>query len=255
MKRLALGLLITFATTTAHAADDPAARKILDDTLRKSSAGFQSGQSTTLLTQTLQNGKQKTWKTLARVQRKDGRVRTRVTFLEPAEHVGVELLLVEEADKTTSQWLWLPKTKRMRRIGGSQKDQDFMGTDFSFGDLESKGMNAGESKLVGRETVGGVPCAKIDVKATGPEELYGRIVAWVDDAKAVVRKVEFYGKDGALTKTLTAESVREVDGRPLIDKLKMQHHVRGSVTLVETRDVNTAASFADGLFVPENLGK
>lgn len=251
-----VGLAVAAPAAPARAADDPVARKILRDALDRNSAGFQSGQSTTVLKQTLQNGASKTWRTLARVQRgADGRLRSRVTFLEPADSVGVELLMVEEADGRTAQWLWLPKTKRLRRIGGGQKDQDFMGTDFSFGDLESKSLNAGEARKLGDEAVAGVGCTKIEVRSSAPDEVYALVIVWVEVAKGVPRKVEFRGKDGALVKTLTAGSVREVDGRWTLDRLRMQHHLRGSATTVETRDIDTKAVFADAIFVPESLGR
>ena len=251
-----IAAIVGLAGATTHAADDPAARKILRDALDRNSAGFQSGQSTTVLQQTLQNGASKTWRTLARVQRgKDGRLRSRVTFLEPADSVGVELLMVEEADGRTAQWLWLPKTKRLRRIGGNQKDQDFMGTDFSFGDLESKSLNDGEAKKLGDEVVGGVGCAKIEVRSNLPDEVYGLVTVWIEVAKGVPRKVEFRSKDGALVKTLTAESVRDVEGRWTLDKLRMRHHVRGSTTTVETRNIDNKALFSDAIFVPESLGR
>lgn len=237
------------------AADDPAARKIIDATMAKNSAGFQAGQSTTVLTQRLGNGKEKTWRTLARVARKDGKLRTRVTFLEPADSVGVELLMLEQGKGVTAQYLYLPKTRRLRRLGGSDRNTAFMGTDFSFGDLESRGLQQGEARKLGQEPVGGVACARLEVKVDDPEEAYGRVELWVDEGKSLVRQMKFFGKDGVHQKTFVVDEVADVDGKPMLKKFRMQNHLRGSVTTVETREVDTKAVVADALFEPESLGR
>ena len=71
-----LGML---AAPVAHAADDAAARKVLQQVADRNSAGFQTGQSKTRITLTLADGRSKSWLTLARVARKDNKLRTRVT--------------------------------------------------------------------------------------------------------------------------------------------------------------------------------
>jgi len=239
----------------AGAADDPAARKIIDTMVAHNSAGFQTGQSKTLITLKLANGKEKTWVTLARVARKDGKLRTRVTFLEPAESVGTELLMLEQGKGKTAQYLYLPKTRRLRRMGGSDKTTAFMGTDFSFGDLESQGLQNGQAKKLGNEAIGGVTCAHLDVTGDDPEDVYGHVELWIDDKAWVPRQMKFFGKDGALVKTLIVDVVGEVDGKATLKKFRMLGLGRGSVTTVETRDIDTKAVLPDGLFDPDSLGR
>jgi hypothetical protein len=38
----------------------------------------------------------------------------------------------DEAVKEDSQWIFLPKLKRIKRIAGSSKASSFMGSDFSY---------------------------------------------------------------------------------------------------------------------------
>ena len=239
----------------ALAADDPAARKIIDTMEAHNSAGFQTGQSKTLITLKLANGKEKTWVTLARVARKDGKLRTRVTFLEPAESVGTELLMLEQGKGQVAQYLYLPKTRRLRRMGGSDKNTAFMGTDFSFGDLESAGLQKGQAKKLGNDAVGGIPCAHLDVVSDDPEEAYGHVELWIDEKASVPRQMKFFGKDGAPVKTLIVDAVGDVDGHATLKKFRMLGLQRGSVTTVETRDIDTKAVLVDGLFDPDSLGR
>ena len=254
MRKFSANLVMVslFAAQVAEAADDPAARKLLDGVMAKNAAGFQTGQSKTALTLRLASGKEKTWLTLARVVRKDGKMRSRITFLQPAEDAGIELLMLEQGKgQAAQQFLWLPKTRRLRRIGGSQRNSAFMDTDFSFGDLDSHGMQGGEAHTLGQQVVGGVNCTRVEVTTPDPDEAYGKVELWIDPAASVPRQMTFYGKDGKLQKTLVVDVV---DGSTL-KKFHMQNHVRGSTTTVETREIDTKVVLPDAAFQPEALGQ
>lgn len=260
MRKWLIALLLvgteTLGAETTYAADDPAARKLLDAVMAKNAAGFQTGQSKTALSVKLASGKEKTWLTLARVVRKDGKMRSRITFLAPPEDAGVELLMLEQGKgQAAQQFLWLPKTRRLRRIGGSQRNSAFMDTDFSFGDLDGHGMQAGEAHKLATENVGGVPCQKIEVTMPDPEEAYGKIELWIDEKLSVPRQMAFYGKDGKLAKTLTVDAIDNADGKATLKKFHMQNHQRGSVTTVETREMDTKAVLPEAQFEPDALGR
>lgn len=251
MRKLVAGIALMAIAQVAEAADDPAARKLLDAVMAKNAAGFQAGQSKTALTLRLASGKEKTWLTLARVVRTGGKMKSRITFLQPAEDAGVELLMLEQGkNQPAQQYLWLPKTRRLRRIGGSQRNTAFMDTDFSFGDLDSHGMQGGEAHTLGQQAIGGVPCTRVEVTTPDPDEAYQKVELWVD-ASNLPRQMAFYGKDGKLQKTLTVDVV---DGNTL-KKFHMQNHIRGSVTTVETREIDTKVVLPDTAFQPEALGQ
>src|SRR5688500_14151857 len=63
---------------------------------------------------------------------KDGA--TRIEFLAPKDVAGTILLTVWKKGEST-QHLWLPNLKRVRRVAGGQRGGAFMGSDFSFEDL------------------------------------------------------------------------------------------------------------------------
>lgn len=241
----------------AQAGEDAAARKLLQTVFDKNSSGFQTGQSKTSITLTLASGKSKTWTTLARVIRgADGKLKTRATFLEPADSVGTELLMLEQGKGEAVQYLWLPKTKRLRRISGAQRNEPFMGTDFSFGDLEGKNAQTGAAKMMGPEAAGGVACTKVEVAITDPADVYGKVVLWIDEKAAIPRKIQFHDKAGQLVKTLEVERVKALEGgRSLMEKLRMLNHLRNSVTTVETREVDSKVALPEALFTPDALGK
>jgi len=257
VKHLLWAIALSLFALPARAADDPAARKLLQTVVDRNASGFQAGQSRTSITLTLQSGKSKTWATLARVARgQDGRLRSRVTFLEPADAVGTELLILDQGRGQAAQYLWLPKTKRLRRIAGSQRNEAFMGTDFSFGDLEGRGLQSGEARRAGTEPIGGTPCARIDVAIADADDVYGKVELWIDERLLIARQMKFFDKGGQQVKTLVVDSVQAGEpGRTVMKKFRMINHVRQSVTLVETGEVDTRIALPASLFEPDALGK
>ena len=67
-----------------------------------------------------------------------GDSKTIIRFTEPAEVVGVTLLIVNHAERASDQWMWTPALQRDRRIVLQDRSTRFFGTDFSFEDLEER---------------------------------------------------------------------------------------------------------------------
>ena len=62
--------------------------------------------------------------------------RSLFVFLKPTEIRGTGLLNWQNEDRDADQWIYLPVRKKMQRIAGSGKKRYFMGTDFTYEDLE-----------------------------------------------------------------------------------------------------------------------
>jgi hypothetical protein len=67
----------------------------------------------------------------------DGLDKSLIRFMSPADVRGVGLLSIDTEERE-NQWLYLPALQRVRRISSSQKSDSFMGSDFSYEDLESR---------------------------------------------------------------------------------------------------------------------
>ena len=83
-------------------------------------------------------------------------------FTAPAEVKGVALLIVNHKDRASDQWMWTPALQRDRRIALQDRSSRFFGTDFSFEDLEERDVDQYDYKLLGEETIDGVPCWKLE---------------------------------------------------------------------------------------------
>jgi outer membrane lipoprotein-sorting protein len=180
-------------------------------------------------------------------------------FLAPPEVEGTSFLQWAHKQRADDQWLYLPEFKRTRKITAQIRDQSFMGTDFSYRDLEILGEiqdwteDDAPSALLGTESVDGHECHMIELRPAGKDAGYERIVLWMDAKGLVLRKMNFHEKGDALVKTLTLSDIRDVGPIPTAHRMEMQNVKKGTRTVVDLTDVRFDAGLADDLFTQRQL--
>src|SRR5437870_11604485 len=81
-----------------------------------------------------------------------------VRFVAPRDVENTGLLTWEAKDGNDDQWLYLPATKKPKRIAASGKKNRFMGSDFAFEDLRPESNTLNKYTLVASEPVDGQDC-------------------------------------------------------------------------------------------------
>ncbi len=78
-------------------------------------------------------------------------------FTDPADvkNTGFLTYDYDAEGKDDDQWLYLPALRKIKRIGGSDKDGSFMGTDFNYSDMSEADLNDYEYTLIKELEIGG----------------------------------------------------------------------------------------------------
>ncbi len=84
--------------------------------------------------------------------------RALIVFLSPADIRGTALLTWQHKDRDDDQWLYLPAQGKMQRIVKGGKRNSFMGTDFTYEDLENEVLDDFTYTRTGDEEVDESPC-------------------------------------------------------------------------------------------------
>jgi len=136
-------------------------------------------------------------------------------FLSPKSVEGVTLLSIENGDKI---YLYMPAYQKPRRIAGSSKQENFMGTDFSYEDLSMDYQNDDYAKELleedDRQYV-------LEILPNDEDLSYSKFILYVNKEQFYVEKVEFYDLDGQHTKTLEIQEVK-FDDEGRFTPMKMQ---------------------------------
>jgi hypothetical protein len=183
----------------------------------------------------------------------DGDVRTLVRFTAPGNIAGTAFLLIAHASGADEQYVYLPRMKTTRRIGGTaERDGSFMGSDFTYADLERKDLKQATFAKLGEETVGKDACDKLEAVPKGASP-YARIEVWVRKSDAIPLRIRWFGKDGQAEKALFVRRVRTVDGHPIIAECTVENAKIAHKTDLAIDDLKFRTDIADAELTPAAL--
>jgi len=253
--RTAILCSLLFAAGRAVAAE-PSPREILDRVLEADPWGLSGAVISAHATVRDRSGATRELAFTGRSRRYDGLLsKGLVRFTAPADVAGVGFLQIQSKAGDDDRYLYLPELKRARRIAGSNRGQSFMGTDFSYADLDRRDLRQAAAEAHGEETLARFPCWRVVVKPTGADATYARAELWVRKDNFLPLKMEMYSRSGALLKTLTTQEVRRISGRWFITRSTMVSHEEGQKTELVILELDPRTDLADGEFTVRNLEK
>jgi hypothetical protein len=176
-----------------------------------------------------------------------------VRFSAPPDLAGAGFLQVQKRDGDDDRYLFLPELKRSRRISGNLRANSFMGTDFSFADLDRRDMRESDSRLTGDEPIGRWPCYVVDVRPRREDAQYSHIATWVRKDNYLSLRTRMYDKAGALSKTFEALEVKRVSGHWFISKSRMQDVLHEHTTELVLDDIEVKSDIDDDEFTVRAL--
>jgi len=129
--------LTTSLFAVSASAEEPTAQQIVDKALDQNAMGFQSGKAQLSLTIEDARKDRRVRKLEVKSKNVGELARTLVTLTEPKEVRGQAFLFAEQKGED-DVWMYLPAFKVTRRIEGGQKNGSFLGSHFTYADLESR---------------------------------------------------------------------------------------------------------------------
>lgn len=171
-------------------------------------------------------------------------------FLAPPDVKGTSFLQFGYKEKDDEQWIYLPSQGRVRQIVSSEKNQSFMGTDFTYDDMAIRDVSKDEHKLVSEEALDGVPCWKIESKPKDPDEddSYSRVVTWVRKSDYLPARAEFYDPKGDQLKVLTVKDIFVLSDIPTAKRLEMKNVQKSTSTEISLDQIEYNKGLAEDLF-------
>ncbi|MCR5218416.1 outer membrane lipoprotein-sorting protein [Treponema sp.] len=182
-----------------------------------------------------------------------------IVFTMPKDVTGVSYLSFEYPDsegqekKDSDSWLYMPAMKKVRRISGSGKDDDFMGTDFTYADMGDRGLTKDTFTLLGEENAEGFDCYKVEAVAKDKSEKTQKRIIWYRKDNYLPVKGEFYDKQNQLAREMTCSDIKQIDGIWTTGKMFMKNIKTGHSTLLEMKNVQYNISLDDKMFTVASI--
>ena len=168
------------------------------------------------------------------------------------------MLLRDEADGSSTQLMYQPSYDKIRPIASSNRSDRFMGTDFSYSDLEGSDSKDSHHRFYRTKSVARRFVNKSRVNPRAKSVLNQLATAalfpLIHPTALVPMRTRFFGPDGKTElKVLTVKKLKKVDGRWMVTKAVMKDLKRGSATQMEMLKLDRNKSFGAERFTEKAL--
>jgi hypothetical protein len=183
----------------------------------------------------------------------DGVFESVIRFTAPPSVAGMAFLLVEHTDAADEQYVYLPRLKSTRRIGTSgEREASFMGSDFTYADLERRSIRDASYQRLADESIGQDPCFHI-VATPKKQTRYSKVESWIRQRDSIVLRMRMFGMDGSPEKTTFSRRIRKVDDRSVVVESHTENERTHHQTDLVIDDIDLSAVTADSAFLPAAL--
>lgn len=141
-------------------------------------------------------------------KRSDALESTLFKFTAPPVLQGTGLLIVDSGQVVNDIWMYMPSTRRIRRIAGAEKSNWFMGTEFTHEDFEDYKISAYSFQVDKADEACGDKqrCVVVSSKPNNATEVeasgYSKKVYWIEKESMYPVRIDYIDKAGFPAKRL-----------------------------------------------------
>ncbi|TDO90100.1 outer membrane lipoprotein-sorting protein [Halanaerobium saccharolyticum] len=180
--------------------------------------------------------------------------RSLMQFAEPADISGTAFLLLDDqANNQEDMYLYLPALGSVRKISGSQKNGNFVGSDLTYNDLSIfSGANFRDNyqaEMISEDN--GI--IELQLEITDPDIDYSYGKMWVRKDLWLAEKIEYYDQQEELLKVITLSNFDEIDGNRLARRIEVENIQKESRTILKLVEVDFDPELDPGIFTTRYL--
>ena len=182
-----------------------------------------------------------------------------IVFQTPKDVAGVAYLSIEYEKKNdgtkkdSDNWLYMPAMKKTRRISGSESEGDFMGTDFTYSDMDELDLDKENYTLLGTEKIGDEECFKIEAVRKDTSKKEPRRIVWISTENFMLYKAEYFDRQNALHRVLTCENIEKIDGYYSSGKMTIKNVQTEHYTVLTRSQIAFDKDISDSIFTVSAL--
>ncbi len=173
-------------------------------------------------------------------------------FSKPNDVRNMTFMVWKYTARDDDRWLYIPAIKMVRRIAAKDDRSSFVGSDFTYEDISGRELTADIHSLVREESLDGRDCYVIK-SVPKDEKSYSEKLSWIDKANFLPLKEEHRDKRGKLSRTFSADEIKEMDGIPTIVKRSMLNQRNEHRTEVSFLEIAYNLGLPDDLFTERSL--
>lgn len=174
-----------------------------------------------------------------------------IVFKEPADVRGTKFLswTYDAPGRDDDKWLYIPSMKKVRRISGSANNDFFMGSDFTYDDIDMGRRNVSKDThtYLGEDMRGVYECWKVESFPVDRDDPVRRRVLWVDKKTCIPVYLEYYTDQG-LSRVYEVLELQQQQGFWNVKSARMRNLETEHQTLMEFSPFVYDSGVDDNLF-------
>jgi hypothetical protein len=184
--------------------------------------------------------------------------KTKIRFLSPAEVAGTTILIYDQDKKEDDMWIYMPSMRNTRRIVSSEKGKSFMGSEFTNADMSQPNSDDFTWKLLGTVMLDGKSCYKIESgfvkKENEKTSGYKKRVIWIEADRFLACRVDYYGFDDQIFKTMTiADYRKQPNGKFFAYSMKVENKKNGRKSEIAIEQFKPSSAVNESYFEVNNI--
>jgi hypothetical protein len=184
-------------------------------------------------------------------------------FTRPADIAGTGFLVWEHNGDASrpgakaeedERFLFLPSLARVRRIAGSEAQESFVGSDFTYEDIGGREINDYTYTLV-NDTAANGTAYTLESRAKNPDALFPRVVSTIRKDNFVVIHADIFGKRDELVKVFDATKVEKIGKYWTVTAMTMKDLRQKTRTEMAVEKAEYDIGLGDEMFTRRELEK
>lgn len=220
----------------------------------KNARGFQDLSQRMAMKNTENTGETTQSEMWVRVLAEQGVTKSLTLFTQPSREKGIALLTHAMANGESRQWLYLPSSKRVKKVAAGTRESSFRGSEFTFEDLAGQDHRAYRFELQADSPCGSGQCYVLKRTPITDDSAYSHTLLFIDKQQFLPRAADFFDKKGVLLKHLALENYQQYNQqfwKP--STLLMKNLQTGRTTEINSLDVSFNTGLKPGVFTEANL--
>jgi hypothetical protein len=179
-------------------------------------------------------------------------VRTQISVIKPDTSTGTVYEVSSTEGKPIERWVYLSAVRRLRNLVGTRRTDAFMGSEFTYEDLDIAAPRESEWKSVEWIEEGG----RRLVRVTGaPYSYYERVETVIDPATSLPVRVSYYDRSGSLFKRATFGEIQHIEGHPMATRIEMDDVETGAKSVLRLRNIRLQQPVDEKVFSESPIQK
>jgi len=248
-----LSILIILLSVSIYSSDKFTAKEIIDKSLEHKTFSYDNAEANITMILIDKNKNKDTRKVKIRSKTENNLTKAISQFSGGTEINGVKFLTKEVKNGDDEQYVYYPAQNKINRIvSKSSKNEYFLGTDFTYADLEGKYRKDANYKKLEDAKVGKYEVFVIEASPK-KDSSYSKTIIYIRKSDFIPLKVKFFNKDKKYFKQYLVKKIKKIDGKKIISISQILNKKNKHATILKLDNIDFNAKISDSEFNKENL--